>query len=89
MTTAPTAVVATIRSGMNSIAASTNSPMTIASWTIFGKWSGIRSTRHGLMASTTRALAMPKASSSGLAIRICPLTPAGSRPYATSAAAIV
>ena len=73
---------------MNSVAASANSAMTIASWTIFGKRSGSRSARHGLMARATSAFAMPKASSSGWRRGSGRRASAGSRPYATSAAAI-
>jgi len=70
ITTAPTAVVATTLSGRKSIAATANSAMTIVSWTMFGKRSGIRSRRHGLMTRTTAALASAKASSSGLVVWI-------------------
>ena len=54
ITTAPTAVVAKIRSCRITVIATANKPMTMESWTIVGKRSGSRSDRHGLMPARRR-----------------------------------
>jgi len=61
--TAPTAVVARIFSFRISVAAMPKSAITIVSCTIFGKRSGTRSLRQGLMARATTALMSASANS--------------------------
>jgi hypothetical protein len=65
MTTAPTAVVAKMRSCRMIVATSAKRVMTMVSWTMFGKRSGSLSRRYGLTIRATAPFIRPKASSRG------------------------
>ncbi len=66
ITTAPTAEVVRNFSCMTTVATIRKIAMMKASWTMFGKWSGVRSSRHGLITSTTASVMLPRASRSRL-----------------------
>jgi hypothetical protein len=89
MTTAPTAVVASTRSRRIRVATTPNTAITSVSWTMFGKRSGSRSTRHGLIDSGTTRLMMPKTiTRGGIASRVCRVS-RGTGSHASPAAAAV
>ena len=81
MTTAPTADVVRNFSCITLVPITMKIPMMIVSCTMFGKCSGVRSTRHGLIAVTTTNVTAPSASSRWVTEWNCAVVSAASRPF--------